>query len=169
MDTDPDEDGGEPSSVATASQAGSHFPLLRPASGATLFGLEVARRANLNDGRGRLRTGCAEVDDETLLGGFERGAVVGVSAEGEGFGMLVSVLLSVLKGGRSWELTDGHDTYIGWTANCGTCDGLRHQAARGCYYYVSGCGRAADAKRCYQSPGSDQVRSGGEPAAGGCG
>ncbi|KAI2637791.1 hypothetical protein GGS26DRAFT_427727 [Hypomontagnella submonticulosa] len=91
MDTDPDEDGGEPSSVATASQAGSHFPLLRPASGATLFGLEVARRANLNDGRGRLRTGCAEVDDETLLGGFERGAVVGVSAEGEGFGMLVGL------------------------------------------------------------------------------
>ncbi|KAI0385179.1 hypothetical protein F5Y04DRAFT_206895 [Hypomontagnella monticulosa] len=86
MDTDPDAD-----LSAAASQAASHFPLLlQPASGATLFDLEVARRAKL-ERQGRLWIGCPEIDDATLLGGFERGTVVGVSAEREGFGLLVGL------------------------------------------------------------------------------
>lgn len=72
-----------------ASQASSHFPLLEPISGATLYELESARRETLRR-RGRVRTGCAEVDDAVLLGGLERGSVVGVSAEDIEFGLLVS-------------------------------------------------------------------------------
>ncbi|KAI1658779.1 hypothetical protein F4813DRAFT_44199 [Daldinia decipiens] len=73
-----------------ASQASSHFPLLEPISGATLYKLESARRETLRR-RGRVRTGCAEVDDAVLLGGLERGSVVGVSAEDVEFGLLVGL------------------------------------------------------------------------------
>ncbi|KAI2780903.1 hypothetical protein F4815DRAFT_492972 [Daldinia loculata] len=73
-----------------ASQASSHFPLLEPISGATLYELESARRETLRR-RGRVRTGCAEVDDAVLLGGLERGSVVGVSAEDIEFGLLVGL------------------------------------------------------------------------------
>ncbi|KAI3393635.1 hypothetical protein diail_3862 [Diaporthe ilicicola] len=70
------------------SQASSHFPL-EPVSGATLFEQEVRRR-NALARRGKCLTGCRELDDEVLLGGFERGCVVGVSAEEEKVGLLVS-------------------------------------------------------------------------------
>ncbi|KAF3054902.1 hypothetical protein GL218_07519 [Daldinia childiae] len=82
---DQDVDQGPP-----ASQASSHFPLLEPISGATLYKLESARRETLRR-RGRVRTGCAEVDDAVLLGGLERGTVVGVSAEDIEFGLLVGL------------------------------------------------------------------------------
>ncbi len=41
-------------------------------------------------------TGCSELDDYLLLGGFERGSVVGVSAEEEEMGLLVSFYSSHL-------------------------------------------------------------------------
>ncbi len=63
-----------------ASQAGSHFPPADPVSGATLYELQVARREKLRR-RSRVRTGCGEIDEAVLLGGFERGSVVGVCAE----------------------------------------------------------------------------------------
>ncbi|KAI0837949.1 hypothetical protein F5Y06DRAFT_58077 [Hypoxylon sp. FL0890] len=85
MDPDADESGPTP-----ASQTSSHFPLLEPVSGATLFELESARREKVKQ-RGRLRTGCDEIDDKALLGGFERGEVVGVSAEEGEFGLLVGL------------------------------------------------------------------------------
>lgn len=60
------------------SQTSSHAPL-EPTSGITLLHAELNRRANLAP---PCATGCRELDDATLLsGGFERGCVVGVSAE----------------------------------------------------------------------------------------
>ncbi|XXH02787.1 hypothetical protein Hte_009173 [Hypoxylon texense] len=73
-----------------ASQASSPFPLAEPVSGATLYELEVTRREKLRR-RGRIRTGCVEIDETVLLGGFERGSVVGVSAEDGDFGLLVGL------------------------------------------------------------------------------
>ncbi|KAI0013789.1 hypothetical protein F4779DRAFT_293345 [Xylariaceae sp. FL0662B] len=70
-------------------QASSHFTL-EPVSGATLYELEVARRERLRQ-RGFLKTGCREIDESVLLGGFERGTVVGVSAEEVDFGLLVGL------------------------------------------------------------------------------
>lgn len=71
------------------SQASSHFHL-EPVSGATLFEQETRRRDALAR-RGRCLTGCRELDEQVLLGGFERGCVVGVSAEDEDVGLLVSI------------------------------------------------------------------------------
>lgn len=60
-----------------------------PVSGAALFKREIGRRAGLRR-RGVISTGCSEIDDALLLGGgFERGCVVGVSAEEVNFGVLV--------------------------------------------------------------------------------
>ncbi|KAI1259845.1 hypothetical protein F5Y18DRAFT_442726 [Xylariaceae sp. FL1019] len=60
---------------------------LPPVSGATLFRLEMSRRVDVRD-KGVISMGCGEIDDVVLLGGgFERGAVVGVSAEVEDFGL----------------------------------------------------------------------------------
>ncbi|KAG6367140.1 hypothetical protein INS49_001323 [Diaporthe citri] len=71
------------------SQASSHFQL-EPVSGATLFEQETRRRDALAR-RGRCLTGCRELDDQVLLGGFERGCVVGVSAEDEDVGLLIGL------------------------------------------------------------------------------
>lgn len=73
------------------SQASSHFQI-EPVSGATLFDQETRRRDTLAR-RGRCLTGCRELDDQVLLGGFERGCVVGVSAEEEDVGLLVSMTI----------------------------------------------------------------------------
>lgn len=60
------------------SQSSSHAPL-EPTSGITLLHAEINRRATL---RPPCSTGCRELDDATLIsGGFERGCVVGISAE----------------------------------------------------------------------------------------
>jgi hypothetical protein len=59
-------------------------------SGATLFEQERRRRDGLKE-RGNCLTGCRELDHEVLLGGFERGCVVGLSAEEEEVGLLVSL------------------------------------------------------------------------------
>ncbi|KAI0397721.1 hypothetical protein F5Y17DRAFT_322021 [Xylariaceae sp. FL0594] len=64
---------------------------LVPVSGATLYSLEVERRRNTCRRR-VVSTGCAEIDNAVLLsGGFERGCVVGVSAEEVDFGLLLNV------------------------------------------------------------------------------
>jgi hypothetical protein len=63
---------------------------LLPVSGVALFEQEIERRRTL-DQSGVLPTGCSEIDDALLLrGGFERGCVVGVSAEESDFAILVS-------------------------------------------------------------------------------
>ncbi|OLN96586.1 hypothetical protein CCHL11_00712 [Colletotrichum chlorophyti] len=72
-----------------ASQASSHFPL-EPISAATLCSREIKRRDALVR-RGNVKVGCQEVDEFALLGGLERGSVVGISAEGEQFGLMISL------------------------------------------------------------------------------
>ncbi|KAI1852948.1 hypothetical protein JX265_012534 [Neoarthrinium moseri] len=72
-----------------ASQASSHFPL-DPISGSTLFDLETARRQGLTR-RGLFGTGSKEIDEQVLVGGFERGQVVGVSAEEVDFALLLAL------------------------------------------------------------------------------
>ncbi|ROW16361.1 hypothetical protein VPNG_02762 [Cytospora leucostoma] len=71
------------------SQASSHFPL-EPVSGATLFDQEKRRKDGLKK-RGNCLTGCRELDHEVLLGGFERGCVVGLSAEEEEMGLVIGL------------------------------------------------------------------------------
>jgi hypothetical protein len=88
--------------LAQPSQASSHFPL-EPISGSTLFELEVARREELRR-QGTLRTGCKEIDEQVLVHGFERGCVVGVSAEEVDTGLLVSTMRSL---GPRWQGDDG--------------------------------------------------------------
>ncbi|KAI1156289.1 hypothetical protein F4825DRAFT_322152 [Nemania diffusa] len=71
--------------------AGRAPGLAPPVSGAALFGREMERRMRLCR-RGTLSTGCSEIDDALLLGGgFERGCVVGVSAEEVDFGVLLGL------------------------------------------------------------------------------
>lgn len=75
--------------VFPASQASSHFPL-EPVSAAVLCRRETKRRDAMR-ARGAMRVGCRELDEEVLLmGGFERGNVVGISSESEQMGLLVS-------------------------------------------------------------------------------
>lgn len=72
---------------SSSSSTSQHLPVLEPVSGKVLFEQECRRRDALwgPRGKGRLGTGCREVDEEVLAGGgFERGCVVGVSAEGIG-------------------------------------------------------------------------------------
>lgn len=66
---------------ALASQASSHFPL-EPLSASVLADKEAKRR-DAATALGACRTGCSDLDDYVLLGGFERGSVVGLSAEDE--------------------------------------------------------------------------------------
>lgn len=71
-----------------ASQGSSHFTP-EPISGSVLADREVKRR-NAAVRLGLCRTGCLELDDYVLLGGLERGSVVGLSAEDEEVGVQVS-------------------------------------------------------------------------------
>ncbi|KAK7420651.1 hypothetical protein QQX98_002646 [Neonectria punicea] len=70
---------------ASASQASSHFPL-EPLSASVLADKEAKRR-DAATALGACRTGCSDLDDYVLLGGFERGSVVGLSAEDEEMGV----------------------------------------------------------------------------------
>ncbi|KAL0937369.1 uncharacterized protein CTRU02_207100 [Colletotrichum truncatum] len=72
-----------------ASQASSHFPL-EPISAAVLCRKETKRRDALKK-RGPVRVGCPEIDEYVLMGGLERGSVVGLSAESEQMGLLISM------------------------------------------------------------------------------
>lgn len=60
-----------------------------PVSASVLVGRELDRRRRLSR-RGNVLTGCRDVDEYVLLGGLERGSVVGVSAEEDEMGLLVS-------------------------------------------------------------------------------
>ncbi|KAK1585344.1 uncharacterized protein LY79DRAFT_671116 [Colletotrichum navitas] len=75
--------------VFCGSQASSYFAL-EPISAAVLCSRETKRRDATKE-KGPLRVGCREVDEEVLVGGFERGTVVGVSAESEQMGLLISL------------------------------------------------------------------------------
>ncbi|KAJ4320531.1 hypothetical protein N0V84_005818 [Fusarium piperis] len=68
-----------------ASQASSHFSL-DPIPASVLADKEARRRDAVVE-LGYCMTGCTVLDDEVLLGGFERGSVVGVSAEDEEMGV----------------------------------------------------------------------------------
>ncbi|KAK9416695.1 hypothetical protein SUNI508_09605 [Seiridium unicorne] len=61
-----------------------------PIAGSTLFEIETERRSEISR-RGTLRTGCREVDEQVLVDGFERGAVVGISAEEIDTGLLLAL------------------------------------------------------------------------------
>lgn len=72
-----------PSQASTSSYVQRHHPL-ESVSGRTLFEQEARRRDALR-ARGNCATGSRELDEACLAGGgFERGCVVGVSAEGHG-------------------------------------------------------------------------------------
>ncbi|RSL41827.1 hypothetical protein CEP53_012532 [Fusarium sp. AF-6] len=72
-----------------ASQASSHFTL-DPIPASVLADKEAQRRDAVAQ-LGYCMTGCAVLDDDVLLlGGFERGSVVGVSAEDEEMGVQAS-------------------------------------------------------------------------------
>lgn len=92
---DPGSENNDPTTTTTT--ASTPIPL-DPVSGAALYDLEVSRRRALAAAGSRPRlagTGCPEIDREVLLcGGFERGSVVGVSAEDVDFGVLVSSFYS---------------------------------------------------------------------------
>ncbi|KPM39174.1 hypothetical protein AK830_g7387 [Neonectria ditissima] len=75
----------EASAPVPASQASSHFPL-EPLSASVLADKE-ARRRDAATALGACGTGCPDLDDYVLLGGFERGSVVGLSAEDEEMGV----------------------------------------------------------------------------------
>jgi hypothetical protein len=64
--------------------------IIDPISGLALLASERAR-AELVAGP-VCRTGCNEIDNFVLLGGFRRGSVVGISAEEETTGLVVRLL-----------------------------------------------------------------------------
>jgi hypothetical protein len=69
----------------------------RPVPASVLLDQELERKDKLRQ-QGNLSTGCRELDEYVLLGGFERGTIVGVSVEEEEeIGLLVSgqVLLPI--------------------------------------------------------------------------
>ncbi|KAL2180959.1 uncharacterized protein P884DRAFT_274812 [Thermothelomyces heterothallicus CBS 202.75] len=75
------------------SQASSHLPIEQPLPASLLLDREIARKEGLA-ASGNLMTGCRELDEYVLLGGFERGSVVGVSAEEDGeeeIGLLIGL------------------------------------------------------------------------------
>ena len=83
--------GGGGESPAPQSPPAISSTCLDPVSASTLYDLEVSRRRARSRGPLVMRTGCREIDEEALLSaGFERGCVVGVSAEDVDFGVLVS-------------------------------------------------------------------------------
>lgn len=61
---------------------------MEPLPASLLLDREIARKEALA-GKGNVMTGCPELDEYVLLGGLERGSVVGVSAEEEEMSMLV--------------------------------------------------------------------------------
>ncbi|KAJ9155441.1 Fasciclin domain family [Pleurostoma richardsiae] len=110
----------------TLSQASSHLPL-EPVSGIVLFRQETARREGLR-ARGNCRTGCRELDEHVLLGGFERGCVVGVSAEEEEIGLSIGLqTLSrlLVEGGHPGRLPEPKAMIITTLSNAALLPKLR--------------------------------------------
>ncbi|XEV03846.1 hypothetical protein FSHL1_009133 [Fusarium sambucinum] len=73
------------SSQPPPSQANSHFPL-EPIPASVLAEKEAHRRDAVAL-LGSCKTGCVVVDEDVLLGGFDRASIVGVSAEDEELGV----------------------------------------------------------------------------------
>ncbi|KAK3898520.1 hypothetical protein C8A05DRAFT_47191 [Staphylotrichum tortipilum] len=63
---------------------------IQPLCAAELLDHELARRNSLAR-RGNMMTGCEELDKYVLLGGFQRGSVVGVSAEEDEMGLVLGL------------------------------------------------------------------------------
>lgn len=61
---------------------------------ATIVAENETRRRDENQRLGSCLSGCVELDEYVLLGGLERGSVVGVSAEREEFGFTVREIYS---------------------------------------------------------------------------
>jgi hypothetical protein len=76
----------------SAPEASNSRVVLEPVP-ATIVVENETRRRDENQRLGSCRSGCAEVDEYVLVGGLERGSVVGVSAEREEFGFTVGDLL----------------------------------------------------------------------------
>ncbi|KAM0357523.1 hypothetical protein ACHAPY_004766 [Fusarium culmorum] len=72
-------------------QASPHFPL-EPIPASVLARKEANRRDAVAL-LGSYKTGCAVVDENVLLGGFDRASIVGVSAEDEELGVQVILLI----------------------------------------------------------------------------
>jgi hypothetical protein len=69
------------------SRESSHF-LVDPIP-ASILAEKEAHRRNAAVLLGTCKTGCLVVDDDVLLGGFERASIVGISAEDEDLGVQV--------------------------------------------------------------------------------
>jgi hypothetical protein len=79
--------------MATSPPPSSSPPFIPEPIPATILAEAETRRRDANREMGACRSGCSEVDDYVLLGGFERGSVVGVSCEDEAVGVTVSLLI----------------------------------------------------------------------------
>ncbi|GAB1311732.1 hypothetical protein MFIFM68171_01942 [Madurella fahalii] len=73
----------------TIARSDPHTPL-QPVPASELLDHELARKEQLRK-KGNLMIGCRELDEYVLLGGFERGSVVGVSAEEEDIGLSIGL------------------------------------------------------------------------------
>lgn len=79
----------EQSNQPIASQTSSNFSI-DPIPASVLADKE-SRRRDFAKALGACTTGCNAIDDYVLLGGFERGSIVGISAEDEEMGTKVSI------------------------------------------------------------------------------
>jgi hypothetical protein len=59
-----------------------------PLPASVLLDRELSHKTTLRR-KGNITSGCPELDDYTLLSGFERGSVVGISSEDEDFALRV--------------------------------------------------------------------------------
>lgn len=78
---------------------------IEPVSAAVLASLEHERRDKVRR-KGNCGVGCREVDEKVLMGGLERGVVVGVSSETspEDFGLRVGFpRVSHFRGSVRWQ------------------------------------------------------------------
>ncbi|KAK3310836.1 uncharacterized protein B0T15DRAFT_571324 [Chaetomium strumarium] len=98
------DDAENPPSPSSPASSGSEYHAVDDAS--AYARLEEDRRQHCV-GKGNLMTGCRELDEYVLLGGFERGSIVGVSAEGEEMGLIIGLqtLARLLAKDRSAKAT----------------------------------------------------------------
>lgn len=116
-------------------------PPLQPLPASVLLAQELARK-NLLCKKGNIRTGCQALDEYVLLGGLERGSVVGVSAEEEEMGMLVS-----LRGRESHFVGTVADSPTDRAPDGGQCAGKQSDGA--------GNGRHHSAGECVAPEAAD--------------
>lgn len=83
-------------SVQPSQSRESSHCLVEPIS-ASILAEKEARRRNAAALLGTCKTGCSVVDDDVLLGGFERASIVGISAEDEDLGVQVRTKVMVKK------------------------------------------------------------------------